>query len=249
MEETHLEEILEVLRRMTTEKPLNTAPNQQTWPNRIEKWLLVSYTLCLALTMTVAVIAALGSIQDKAEPAVRLGIFATLCIFGIYAPTVIANALRSNHKLRKDKNHYIHERLRQDALLDWVAISHLRIYPVQLIEYALVQYKWRWETLESRLFLFSGDLRKLGLAPAVAASAAAASTALKNDGTILLWAPATIACCFYILSFTLLASRERPKQVIELVSYAIKNWNLLDQPERNTAQALTHSTNDEQATG
>jgi hypothetical protein len=243
VEEAHLEEILGVLRKMTTEEPLSMAPNQQTWCNKIEKWLLVSYTLCLALTMTVAVIAALGSIQDKAEPAVRFGLFATLCIFGIYAPTVITNALRSNHKLRKDKDHYIHERLRQDALLDWTAISHLKTYPIQLVEYALVQYKWRWETLEYRLFLFSGDLRKLGLAPAVAASAAAASTALKKDGTVLLWAPATIACCFYILSFALLAARERPKQVVELVSYAIKNWSLLDQPMRNIAQAQTHSTN------
>ncbi len=84
-------------------------------------------------------------------------------------------------------------RMRRDTIQDWKQIQLLRAFPKHLVEYALTQYKWHWDMLEQRVGLFSGDLRRLGLAPALAGSALAAANLIRQEGVVLLWAPIAMA--------------------------------------------------------
>lgn len=67
-----------------------------------------------------------------------------------------------------------------------------------------------------------GDVRKLGLFPALAAASLSATTLLKEDSTFFLWAPVILACCFYLIAFHAFSQRERPEQVIALLEYAVQ---------------------------
>lgn len=226
-DEQQLAEIVGLLNEMTVEKPLASPGASATWPYVVERGLLIAYVGVLVITSVCAVVTAANSLQEPAEPFIKRGFYTGFVLVIAYVLSSLFNAVIAHRRERKDSIPPVLRRMRRDMIQDWKEVQVLRAYPRHLAEYALTQYRWHWEILEQRLGLFSGDLRRLGLAPALAASAVAAANLVKQEGVVLLWAPIAMACCFYIVATVLLASRERPRQVVELLSFLIKNWELV----------------------
>ncbi|WP_150410746.1 hypothetical protein [Xanthomonas sontii] len=128
-------------------------------------------------------------------------------------------------------------RLKLDMLDDVGFMTQLLGYDKATLEYALLQYRHRWDSLDGRVGLLVGDLRKLGLFPALTASSMAASTLLKNDSNMYLWMPLILAACFYLVGFYAQGRRERPQQVIDLLDYAARHADVAmecaPEPSRN----------------
>ncbi len=226
-DEQCLAEILEILNELTSEKPLSLPSTTATWPYLLERSLLIAYVGVLVITAASAVVTAATSLQEPAEPYLQSGFFTGFVLVVAYILSSLVNAVIANRRARKDPTPAMLRRMRRDTIQDWKQIQLLRAFPKHLVEYALTQYKWHWDMLEQRVGLFSGDLRRLGLAPALAGSALAAANLIRQEGVVLLWAPIAMACCLYIVVTVLLASRERPRQVVELLSFLIKSWESL----------------------
>ncbi|WCM85465.1 hypothetical protein M5C97_09900 [Acidovorax sp. NCPPB 3859] len=114
-------------------------------------------------------------------------------------------------------------RLKIDMLADRSFLMQLLKYDKATLEYGQMQYKHTWVKFDTRIGLIIGDLRKLGLFPALTASSMAASTLLKNDSNIYLWMPLILAACFYLVGFYAQGRQERPLQVMDLLDYAIRH--------------------------
>lgn len=228
-DEQCLAEILGILNELTSEKPLSLPSTTATWPYLLERSLLIAYVGVLVITAASAVVTAATSLQEPAEPYLQSGFFTGFVLVVAYILSSLVNAVIANRRARKDPTPAMLRRMRRDTIQDWKQIQLLRAFPKHLVEYALTQYKWHWDMLEQRVGLFSGDLRRLGLAPALAGSALAAANLIRQEGVVLLWAPIAMACCLYIVATVLLASRERPRQVVELLSFLIKSWESLSQ--------------------
>ncbi len=226
-DEQCLAEILGILNELTSEKPLSLPSTTATWPYLLERSLLIAYVGVLVITAASAVVTAATSLQEPAEPYLQSGFFTGFVLVVAYILSSLVNAVIANRRARKDPTPAMLRRMRRDTIQDWKQIQLLRAFPKHLVEYALTQYKWHWDMLEQRVGLFSGDLRRLGLAPALAGSALAAANLIRQEGVVLLWAPIAMACCLYIVVTVLLASRERPRQVVELLSFLIKSWESL----------------------
>jgi hypothetical protein len=120
------------------------------------------------------------------------------------------------------------ERLKHDMHDDARFLTQLRSYDKASLEYALLQYRHCWDSVDGRVALLVGDLRKLGLFPALTASSMAASTPLKNDSNMYLWMPLILAACFYLVGFYAHGRRERPQQVIDLLDYAVRHGEAME---------------------
>jgi hypothetical protein len=102
-------------------------------------------------------------------------------------------------------------------------LARLWAFDKPTLAYAFVQYSHRWNVLDGRQAVIAGDIRKLGLFPALAAAAMSAATLLKEDSMFVLWAPLILACCFYVIASWIVPLRERPAQVVALLKYAIEH--------------------------
>lgn len=116
----------------------------------------------------------------------------------------------------------IHSILQHDLCNDARFLPRLLEFGKPTLEYGLVQYQHCWGSTDGRLSLFSGDLRKLGLFPALAAVTVSAASLLKQDSNLFLWVPAILAACCYLLVCIVSFQRERPQQVIALLEFAIR---------------------------
>jgi hypothetical protein len=96
--------------------------------------------------------------------------------------------------------------LKKDMHGDEKFITRLRMFDKQTLNYGLLQYRHRWSFAEGRVALISGDLRKLGLFPALVALIIPAAT-LSNE---FLWIPGIAAAILYIVALYVLDSLERP---------------------------------------
>jgi hypothetical protein len=98
------------------------------------------------------------------------------------------------------------------------------------MEYGLIQYRHHCGISDGRVAMLAGDIRKIGLFPALTAAAMSAAALLKEGGSNpFLWAPLILACCFYLVGFVLTNQRERASQVVALLEYAV---NHTDEPAK-----------------
>ncbi|ANF58669.1 hypothetical protein [Halotalea alkalilenta] len=101
-------------------------------------------------------------------------------------------------------------------------VERLRTYPKAMLEYGLLQYRHRWGLTENRATLLVGDIRKLGLFPALIALAVAAhGMAGSLDNPWLLWGMVIAVGCFYFIAIGVSSFGERRAQVADLLQYAI----------------------------
>lgn len=123
---------------------------------------------------------------------------------------------------RKEFGRYLNPSKKDKLHRDAKFIKQLLTFDKAILTYGLLWYRHRWSSPEGRVGLFVGDLRKLGLFPALAALIISIATWCKEDSNPYLWGPVVIVAASYLMALLIL-SRERPQQVIQLLEYAIQH--------------------------
>lgn len=107
-------------------------------------------------------------------------------------------------------------------------IPQLLTFDKATLAYGLLQYRHRWSSLDDRFAAFVGDLRKLGLLPALAVIFISVA-ALKEDSNQFLWVGlVVIIVVFNLIALAVFLSSQRRQQVIHLLEYAIQHADRCD---------------------
>lgn len=219
-----LDALFQLLKEMTLCSRGNGVSGFSRWMRRIGTWLIIAFVV----TMALLVIVALGYRSRPNPPGPNLP-DAINCIYlvGIlwamlYMLTIVADVVATLWRSYRKHPHAILDRLHDDLLEDAKFLARLQSFDKPTLEYGRIQYRHNYAIADGRVTLLAGDLRKIGLFPALVAAAAAAAALLKSGmGASLLWAPLILACCFYLVSLVVTGRRERVAQVIALVEHGI----------------------------
>lgn len=132
---------------------------------------------------------------------------------------------------------YLSYSVKNDPQRDAKFTTQLLRFNKATLAYCLLKYRHRWSSRDDRIAVLAGDLRKVGLLPALAALLAlfisAAAIFFKENSHPLIffvWDFVAAVVILYMTAFYGLISRERPQQVIELLEYAIQHADKLPHP-------------------
>jgi len=131
----------------------------------------------------------------------------------------------------------IYQQFRGDMQVDAAYVAALKMFPKDLLEYALLQYRHRWGRVDGRTVLLAGDIRKLGLFPGLLAIFVAAPKLLEGQSNLWLWQPIALVGAFHLVAFAVAAASERRSQVIDLLQYAIDRADATPPEAGENAQA------------
>lgn len=216
-----LDPLFSLLEEMTLVQREDGAFQPSAQMRRLESAALYGYLGAMALLVIAAWVQRAWPSQALAKSIWPL--YVAVLLFAL--AYLLTSAFNAGHVLwrhRKQRFPGLLARIKLDIQADANFLTHLHGYDKATLEYALLQYRHRWNVFDGRVGLLTGDLRKLGLFPALTASAMAASTLLKNDSNMYLWMPLILAACFYLVAFHAHGRRERPQQVVDLIDYAIR---------------------------
>lgn len=115
----------------------------------------------------------------------------------------------------------IYKQFQADMVFDAAYIEQLKAFPKDMLKYALVQYRHRWSRVDGRVMLLSGDVKKLGLFPALLAILVATPKLWEGPWSTWIWPAVAMTGGFYLIAFLVIASGERRAQVFDLLEYAI----------------------------
>lgn len=193
-----------------------------------EHTLIISYLSSLLVLVSLIFYTREFDTSPKFNQAAFLLYIINIGLSIAYLLTIIIGIGLILWKQRKNPYSAIMQRLNHDLQGDLPFISQLQKFDTSTLQYALIQYRQSWGISENRVSLLAGNLRKLGLFPALAAASISASTLMKEDTSFPLWLPIILAAVFSIIGFIALGQRERPQQVIELLEYAIETSKGID---------------------
>ncbi|HBN8432882.1 hypothetical protein [Pseudomonas aeruginosa] len=222
-----LDALFQLLEEMTgaTKGESAFAPSRRM--QRIENWLMGGFITTILIFVAVAAwyrFVSGAPVQSVPRPVYV--IYSLNLMFAIlYLATVAIGVVRLFWRHRRERFAAILATLKSELHSDAELLARLWVFDKPTLEYGLLQYRHRWESFDGRVTVLAGDLRKLGLFPALAAASISAATLLKEGSNFFLWAPLILACCFYLMAFYALAQRERPRQVIALLEYAVRYAN------------------------
>ncbi|WP_139051295.1 hypothetical protein [Xanthomonas cannabis] len=219
-----LDSIFFIFKEMTEDKrPLYEASTPKLLA-RIESTSLKFFIFSLLLLIAFSALSNAFSAIKEHKDFVFLILSAPMGIsWFTYILSVVAGVIFIYFRQRKipGKHSLIMKRIQRDIEEDYGHVVSLKKYPKHLLEYAFMQYKATWNVMNDRTALIVGDLKKLGLMPALAAAALSASRLIKEDANLILWLPVAMATCMYLVAFIAMASRERLHYVTEIISYVI----------------------------
>lgn len=219
-----LNALFPLLKEMTLQAKKADSPfSPSRAAQHIERGLLIGF----AATMLVLV-AAVAWYQRPSQPPPHdlPGSVAAIYLFGmllaiLYVAAVTVNGVRIVWRYRHERFPAILGALEIDLKADDAFLTRLRAFDKPTLEYGLIQYRNHWGVSDKRLGSLAGDIRKIGLFPALTAAAMTAATLMKDGNNVLFWAPLILTCCFYLMGFIVVNQRERPEQVITLLEYAV----------------------------
>ncbi len=219
-----IDALFQLLKEMTLYVRKNAVSTFSRWMERIEKVLMIVF----ATTLIALVIAAVWYRPESGKPVhgvpepvnaiYLLGMFSAV-LYLITATIDLAGLL-----WRSRREHFaaILRPLEKDLFGDASFVARLSVFDKPILEYGLVQYRHCCGISDGRVAMLAGDIRKIGLFPALMAAALSAAALLKEGGSNpFLWAPLILACCFYLVGFVVNGQRERASQVIALLEYAV----------------------------
>ena len=218
-----LDALFQLLEEMTgsAKGDATFAPSRRM--QRAENWLMGGFIASILVFVAVAAwyrFASEGPVQGVPVPVYAI-YFLSLLFAILYLATVAAGVTQAVWRHRRQRFAAIFATLKSELHGDAAFLERLWAFDKPTLEYGLLQYRHRWSSFDGRAVVLAGDLRKLGLFPALAAASVSASTLLKENSNFFLWTPLILACCFYLVAFYALGQRERPDQVVALLEYAI----------------------------
>lgn len=225
LQRERLDELAQLLLAMTRSTSSNAAYAPSRFLQRLENALLGAFIVTMIVVVVVAIWyrATLPQPINGTPLTVNVIFVVGQCWAILYLVTVLVEILLALRRYRRREHGFsilapLQKALRSDA--DFIA--RLQAFDKETLEYGLVQYRDCVETFGGRIANLVGDLRKIGLFPALVAAAIAASTLIKDGSNLFLWTPVVVTVCLYLLAFFFVNKRERPTQVIALLDYAIR---------------------------
>ncbi|WP_253956544.1 hypothetical protein [Xanthomonas vasicola] len=227
--------LYELLEEMTLAEDKHFSSLSSEWLNKIEKWLMISFLITILVFLCFAAWYRYGPDAPVVQMigAMQVSNWVLLLIALLYFGTLSIGFYQFFRQHRRKSSALILKRLESDLLDDAQFLGRLAEFDKITLEYGLLQYKHRWSTVDGRVSLLVGDIRKIGIFPAFAAAAISVTILAKQDSSFMLWAPLILACCFYLIAFYATGRRERPDQVIallELVTRHAKQHDLTVKP-------------------
>lgn len=226
-----LNELFSLLNEMTLAKHGENAFSPSKNFQLTEHILIISYLSSLLALVALIFYTREFDTPPLVDQATFLLYITNIVLSIAYLLTIIIGIAQILWKQRKNPYSAIMQRLNYGLHGDLPFLSQLQKFDTATLQYALIQYRQSWGISENRVSLLTGNLRKLGLFPALAAASISASTLMKDDSSFLLWLPVVLAAVFSIIGFIALGQRERPQQVIELLEYAIETSKEVDSAE------------------
>ena len=217
-----LDPLYSILRDMTLVERRSAVAEPVTKMQLLEKFSLRAYFVVMVLFLVAVLAQRVWSTQVLVESVEILYLFFLFVVL-VYLLSATFNAGLIFWRGYKQPFPWLLSPMQLDMGTDADYVNRLVTFDKPTLSYALLQYRYHFDVQEGRVSSLAGDLRKLGLFPAIAASAVAASTLAKNDGNLIWWAPLILAACFYFMAFVVHAQRERPQQVIKLLELAIEH--------------------------
>ncbi|KCX01666.1 hypothetical protein DK27_04115 [Xanthomonas arboricola pv. pruni] len=216
--------LYKLLEEMTLAEDKNFASLPSKWLKKIENWLMISFLITILVILFFAAWYRYGPDAPvvKMIGAIQVTNWVLLFISLLYFVTLSIGLYQLFRQHRRKSFALILRRLERDLLDDAQFIGRLAEFDKITLEYGLLQYKHRWSTVDGRVSLLVGDIRKIGIFPAFAAAAISVTILAKQGSSFMLWAPLILTCCFYLLAFYAIGRRERPDQVIALIELAIR---------------------------
>lgn len=212
-----LDALFDLLREMIADRREADPPTFPAWVLYLER---IAISGCVVLFVVLVGLAAVAANSREPSPGImqaalwiHFGI--VLCGLGCILSALIQSFQPRYHQLLG--------RLHAELHADTAYLGKLAAYDKATLEYALLQYRNRWDCYDSRVGLLIGDLRKLGMFPAVAAYTGIASLLIRNESSVWLWMPLGATILFYLIYLAAYAGRERPQHVAELLRYAIEH--------------------------
>ncbi|QQC64334.1 hypothetical protein [Paraburkholderia ginsengisoli] len=218
-----IDALFKLLEEMTQARP-STEVGLRLGPQArgVERWTLRVYVFFVILLVVLVVIRRwwLPS-SDVILHALSYvsGSFSVVSVF--YLVVISASPVHALWRRRKQKIESIFPLLQKDLHGDAHYVMKLCRYSKPLLEYGLLQYRYRVGISESRAALLVGDIRKLGLFPALVGVSVAVQKLLESNSNPLLWMPVVLTGSFYLMAFQVAGTGERRSQVTELLQYAI----------------------------
>lgn len=218
-----IDALITLLERMAQDryaraKTMSASPQMRAF----ERWSLGVYVAILLLIAVLGGLYRYGIGDSETIYAIvfylsaALNVSVPLCL-GVYV-------FRSGRILWREKKRIVAGALEvssQDALRDASYVQELCTYSKAQLEYAFVHCRHAWGMAEGRAALLNGDLRKLGLLPAVLATLAAVPKLLDSASNPLFWASSIGIGAIYLMTFYVFGSSERRTHVLGLLQYAI----------------------------
>ena len=161
-----------------------------------------------------------------------MSVAAILAMFGI-----LLSSVPFISRLRKDPFFALLELIHVDMTLYAPFVTRLHGFPKSGLEYALLHYVFHRDGLEGRIALLSGELKKIGLFPALLAVAIGAQKVIGESTNPWLWMPVILAGCFYFMAFASSDKPEKMTQVVKLLEYAITQY-----PDGEVSTSATSSS-------
>lgn len=117
----------------------------------------------------------------------------------------------------------IFEALEKSLRTDARFLARLWEFDKPTLEYGLIQYRHHWGIPDRRIGSLVGEIRKIGLLPALVTIGLAAHTMIKADSHPYVWMLLATTGALYVLGFIAMNQHERTDQVIAVVEYAIRH--------------------------
>jgi hypothetical protein len=207
-----LDSLFALLQEMSASQPKVEKRKVSVWLQRIDR-VAIFGTFILAMAAPLVL-----SVEHPSPPIVLIALLmcagAVICCFA-YALSALIQSFGPRH-------YHVLARLHADLHADTDHLGRLAAYDKATLQYALLQYRHHWDSVDSRVGMLIGDLRKLGVFPALAIYAMSASTLIKNESSYWLWLPLGVTTLLYSFQLFAHSGRERPQQVAELLRHAIE---------------------------
>lgn len=239
-----LDELFQLLKDMTVPPPKDTSPPPARLARRIENWLMI--VLVAAILLLVIIVACRRFSSPPPLPGVTIAIStlsaAILLLAFFYPIIVIIDVAGTAWRQRYECFPVLFAALQKSLRTDAFFLTHLWSFDKPTLEYGLIQYRHHWSIPDRRVGSLVGDVRKIGLLPALATAVVSAITLKKADSDLYLWIPLAVTCAFYLIGFIAVNQRERPDQVIGLLEYAIRHVDDPHSPVRTDAVSAKPSS-------
>lgn len=217
LETKRLNELFNLLEKMTKSEISHPKLALPLYIQRTEKYSRRGFLFIAFVFLVLAALQHYGPMRPGFYVLLAVCVLLQLFVF-VHMMTFFATTWH----LRKQHSSIMLTVLKNDLHHDMGFITELWKIDKTTLAYGLIQYRHRWSSFERRLALLN---RKPGLFAVVAIliSLSAAILLEEKDSHLLYWGLGLAAVILYAAKFKAFVSLERPKQVIQLLEYAIQH--------------------------